>query len=124
MTRGYRTTLIALGLLATACIVLAIPGYFVPALDDNVAFSIPGDYHDRYVHGLPFGFWMSYVDPEWMEPDLNWWTRLELRVDLRGLFLDAVFWGFLALLCSVPAGLAFVRQRNQSASNQAVKATS
>ena len=118
MKKGYKTTLTGLLVLTAAFIVLAIPSRFVPALDDNVGFSIPGDYHDRYVHGWPFGFWVSYVNPGWISPDWSWWDRLAQRVDPRAIAIDGVFWGFLAMLACIPAGITFIRTRKRRTSNK------
>ena len=110
---GYRVSGMLLLLLVGVFIAFSVQPRFVPALGDNVAFSIPMDYRDRYMYGFPCGFWCSFVGAQTASARESRWQRWGGRFDPRGAFADAVLWGYLGLLACVPAGMELRRRRRE-----------
>jgi hypothetical protein len=92
---------------------------FHAALDDNVGFSIPMDYRDRYMYGFPIGFWCS---ESMAQPGAPLWEKLANQIDPRAAFAAALFWGHLGLSLCIPGVDHFLRnRRKRKLSNQSIQ---
>jgi hypothetical protein len=106
--RSYRFSGIALLVLVTLFVGTSLSVRRVhAALDDNVGFSIPMDYRDRYMYGFPIGFWCPESAAHPSAPVLE---RLANHIDPRAAFAAALFWGHLGLCLCIPAVDCFIRE--------------
>lgn len=112
---GCRISGWSLFALVAMFVLLSVQPHNVPKLTDGQAFSLPGDYQDHVEYGWPFGFWRYFQDPEW--------NTMRNQIDLRGVAVDGILWGYYALVAMVPAGIHRIRnKRTKTAANQAVHA--
>lgn len=90
--------------------ILSLGPRFVPKLSDGQAFTEAGDYQDHVEYGWPFGFWRHFQDPEW--------NTMRNQLDLRGVAVDGILWGYYALVAMAPAGIQLIRnKRTKTAAN-------
>ena len=109
--RSYRFSVISVSILVIIFIGTSIfVRRFTPVLVDNVGFSIPMDYRDRYMLGFPIGFWRP--EPA-AQPGAPVWERLANQVDPRAAFAAALFWGHLGLSMCIPAVDHCIRTRKE-----------
>ena len=113
--RCFSFTVVSVATLLAVFVVSSLWPRYVPALDDNMAFSIPMDYRDRYMYGLPFGFWCRYARPQDFSNDMKWWQRVGNRIDPRGAAASSLFWCPLLVSALIPATVQFVRKKKGSA---------
>jgi hypothetical protein len=112
---GCRISGWSLFALVAMFVLLSVQPHNVPKLTDGQAFSLPGDYHDHVAYGWPFGFWRRFQDPK-----LN---TMRNQIDLRGVAVAGIFWGYYAFVAVVPAGIQLIRnKRMKTAANQASQA--
>ena len=95
--RSFSFTVVSVTAIVAVFVVSSLWPRYVPAMDDNVAFSIPMDYHDRYMYGFPFGFWCRYARPQDFPNDMTWWQRFRNRIDPRGAAASSLFWSPLVV---------------------------
>ena len=113
---GLRITGILLLVLLGAFLILFLRPRFIPKLSDGQAFTETGDYHDHVEYGWPFGLWRQFDDPE-----LN---TLHHQVDILGLVVDGILWGYCVVVAAAPGGIQlFRRRRRGSTANTASHGT-
>lgn len=109
---GCRISLWSLLALVAMFVLLSVQPHDVPRFTDGQAFSVPGDYQDHIEYGWPFGFWRRFQDPEW--------NTIHNQIDLRGVAVDGILWGYYALVATVPAAIQLIRnKRTKTAAHRA-----
>lgn len=111
---GIKISSILLLLTFTAFIILSARPRFVSALVMDTGFTIPSDYQDHFEYGWPAGFWRTV-------PGQNG-NNTQSHLDLRAVFVDALFWGYLGIIASIPGILHLIRNRKvKTVPNNGVK---
>jgi len=107
---GCRISGVLLLLLVATFVVLSVQPRSVERFMDNQALSIPGDYQDHVEYGRPLGFWRRFPETAW--------NTMQNQLDLRGLIVDGIFWGYFVVVVMVPAFFQLIRNRHRTAANQ------